>query len=244
MNSNATEQPVSVIEQHKSKIELNYNELFNKGLCVGAKDTSSLTQQFREIKRTVIDFAFDRNDSEKAKNNLVMVTSPNKGEGKTFFSVNLALSIALEQNTTVLLVDANINNPSLESVLGFKANRGLMDYLLGEEESIADFMCNTSLDNLKIIPAGKNNFLATEYLASERMALLAKELSERYLDRLVIFDSPELLGVTETHVLASLMGQTLIVAESGKTSIESLQQAQKYLSPDVKIGVVINKVLS
>jgi len=233
---------VSIRNNTSSKIELSKVSLQSKGYCVGEDDGSLLTHQFRRIKRTIINKAFT-SESEKNRN-LVLVTSPNEGEGKTFFSVNLALSIALELDTTVLLIDANVNKPSLNDALGIDPkNNGLMEYLTGEVGSIADVMLETSFKDLKVIPAGALHFRATELLASEKMKQLTEELALRYPDRLVIFDAPHLFGVNETAVLANLMGQAIITVESNKTQMEKLKSVKGIINSNVDVGLVLNKVL-
>ena len=214
----------------------------NNGAIVGNSKDSVLTHQFRGIKRTIINQAFV--NRTQSNDNLVLVSSAKKGEGKTFFASNLALNVAMEKDTTVLLVDSNVINPNLHKLLGFEGGKGLMEYLLNEEQDVANIIYQTTVPNLKVIPAGTPNFLATELLASERMKKLTKELSDRYSDRLVIFDAPPINGVTETPVLASLMGQAILTADASKTDLNALKQATELIDDKVKVGVVVNKVVS
>jgi len=232
---------IQMCPNNSSKIKFSEKLLLEQGFCIGEADDSSLTHQFRRIKRVIINKAFTSSAGDKK--NLVLVTSPNEGEGKTFFCVNLALSVALEQDTTVLLIDANIKKPSLNNALGIEAKKGLMEYLTGEVDSIADVMIETSIRNLKIIPAGEVHFRATELLASEKMKQLTEELALRYPDRLVVFDAPHLIGVNETAVLANLMGQAIITVESNKTQIDNLKLIKSTINDNVDVGVVLNKIL-
>ncbi|OUS23380.1 hypothetical protein A9Q98_14950 [Thalassotalea sp. 42_200_T64] len=207
------------------------------------KEQATLREECRQIKRKLLNNAFGATSKTLDHPNLIMITSSQKNEGKTFISINLALSIALEQDKTVLLVDADVLKPSIPHVLGFKNKPGLIDYLNGDMDSIADIIYETNINNLKILPAGKSHHLANELLASEKMTLLCEELSTRYSDRLVIFDSPPLLGVNETSLLAQLMGQALIVVEENKSSIHEIQQANELLPEHLAKGLVLNKAI-
>lgn len=225
------------------QITLDQEKLVNNGYLTISNNKSEVNEQFRQIKRTILNKAFGTaiHPAVNDKANLVLVTSPNKGEGKTFTAVNLALSSALEKDKTVLLIDANVINPGFYYTLNFNANKGLVEYLIGEVSDLSDVIYDTNIPNLKIIPAGTPNFLTNELLASERMSSLTDELSQRYKDRLVLFDSPELIGVTETSVLSAFVGQAIIVAESGKTSMASIKKAHSMLEKHIEIGVVFNK---
>ncbi|WNC72529.1 XrtA-associated tyrosine autokinase [Thalassotalea psychrophila] len=200
-----------------------------------------LREEFRQIKRKLINNAFGAVSKTLEHPNLVMITSAKANEGKTFVSINLALSIASEQDKTVLLVDADVLKPSILKEFGLQPHRGLIEYLLGDIEDVSSIIYHSNIDNLKIIPAGTPHHLSNELLASERMTTLATELSTRYPDRIVIFDSPPLLGVNETPVLAHLMGQALITVEEGKTSINDVNQASGLLNDKIAKGIVLNK---
>jgi len=173
--------------------------------------------------------------------NLILVTSTRPGEGKTFTSVNLALSIALEQDKTVLLVDADVLRPNVSRTLDISVPVGLTDYLSSDSIDVTDIMFSTSVERLKLIAAGRPHHLSTELLASDKMAALVNDFSSRYPDRIVIFDAPPLLGVNETSVLASMCGQSVVVVEENKTNLNELEKAISMLPPDLAVGFVINK---
>ena len=200
-----------------------------------------INEEFRVIKRKILSNAFGPLAKTLDNSNIVMVSSPNPNEGKTFTAINLALSIAMEKDKTVLLVDADVLRPSVMSTLDQPFENGLMEYLLGEVEDLGDVMYHTSLETLRIIPAGKTHHLSTELLASEKMLETVSEFATRYPDRVVIFDTPPLLGINETAILANLAGQGVIVVQEGKTSLTRLSQAVDQLNPDMAKGFVINK---
>lgn len=201
----------------------------------------TINEEYRAIKRKVLSNAFGPLSKTLNNANIVMVSSPNPNEGKTFTAINLALSIALEQDKTVLLVDADVLRPSVMKTINQPFENGLMEYLLGEVDDLSEVIHHTSLDTLRIIPAGKSHHLSTELLASEKMLDSVSEFAHRYPDRVVIIDSPPLLGINETAILANLAGQAVVVVQEGKTSLTRLSQAVDLLHPDMAKGFVINK---
>jgi len=224
-------------------LQLDKSELEKRGFLIDNGTRKSIKDEFRQIKRKLISNAFGAASKTLHHSNLVMVSSSKPNEGKTFISINLALSIALEQDKTVLLIDADVLRPSINRELGFGAVPGLIEYLLGQKNDISDIMYSTNIDKLKVIPAGEPHHLSNELLASDRMESLASELAERYPDRIVIFDCPPLIGVTETLVLANLMGQALVVVEESKTQIEDIKKATENLNEDLALGLVLNKAI-
>ena len=234
------------VKTHKSDtadIYIDGENLLSRGYMFDAGTRKVTQEEFRQIKRKLLNNAFGGASKTLNNSNLIMVTSSNPNEGKTFISINLALSIALEQDKTVLLVDADVLRPSINRELGFDSKKGLLEYLLGEIDVLGDIMYGTNIKNLKIIPSGEPHHLTNELLASNRMEELAKELAERYPDRIVIFDCPPILGVTETPVLSNLMGQAVIVVEESKTRVEHIKTASSMLNDEMAIGLVMNKAL-
>jgi protein-tyrosine kinase len=230
-------------EINKETIVLNGERLTERGFIYSSGSSHQIQEEFRHIKRKLINNAFGPAAKTLKHSNLIMVSSSNPNEGKTFISINLALSIALEQEKTVLLVDADVLRPSIHRELEFESKQGLLEYLLDEVHSLSDVIYNTNVANLKLIPAGKPHHLTNELLASKKMATLAKELAERYSDRIVIFDCPPILGVTETPVLSSLVGQAVVVVEESKTKLDDVKKAVSQLDEDIALGFVMNKTV-
>ncbi|WP_156413631.1 XrtA-associated tyrosine autokinase [Lacimicrobium alkaliphilum] len=228
-------------DKNRLVLELNLNE---EDFVTPSSNRSRVSEEFRAIKRKVLNNAFGPLSQTLNNPNIIMVTSSNPGEGKTYTAVNLALSIALEQDKTVLLVDADVLRPNVMRTLGIDAAPdGLMEYLLGETDDVADVMYHTNVEKLRVIPAGKSHHLSTELLASEKMEETVQEFASRYPDRVVIVDTPPLLGINETAVLANLAGQALIVVEESKTKLADLNSAVETLDPDMAKGFVVNKSL-
>ncbi|MCE0556620.1 XrtA-associated tyrosine autokinase [Motilimonas sp. E26] len=216
-------------------------KLKQQGYLVDSNERSNTHEEFRFVKRRVLKTAFGPLKDTLTHSNLVLVTSTLSNEGKTFTAMNLALSIAMEQEKTVLLVDADVLNPSVCNEFGVQVQAGLIDYLLGKTSSLKEIIYNTNIPNLRLMPAGRKHHLTSELLASERMESLANELAERYSDRVIIFDAPPLLGINETQALTSFVGQQLVVVEENKTPLHSLESAISLLNQDRAIGLVLNK---
>ena len=228
---------------NKLELVIDKASLEERGYLIDNGARKSIKDEFRQIKRKLLNNAFGMASKTLHHSNLIMVSSAKPNEGKTFVAINLALSIALEQDKTVLLIDADVLRPSIMRELGIEENLGLIDYLLGKSEQVSDIIYNSDIDKLKLIPAGKPHHLSNELLASEKMANFASELANRYPDRVVIFDCPPLIGVTETLVLANLMGQALIVVEESKTPIANILAATEHLNEDLALGLVLNKAI-
>lgn len=244
-NTDATTDTDRQISEPKNTdlIMLNGERLTERGFIYSSNSAHHIQEEFRHIKRKLLNNAFGPAAKTLKHSNLIMVSSSNPNEGKTFVSINLALSIALEQDKTVLLVDADVLRPSLHRELEFEIKQGLLEFLLDEVPKLSSIIYNTNIPNLKLIPAGKPHHLTNELLASTKMAALAEELAQRYPDRIVIFDCPPILGVTETPVLSSLVGQAVIVVEESKTKIDSVKKAVSQLNEDIAMGFVMNKTV-
>ena len=170
-----------------------------------------------------------------------MVTSAYSGEGKSFCAINLAMSIAAERDTYVLLVDADVAKPSIPSELQIQTSAGLMDCLVDPHLDVGEVVLPTNVDRLSVLPAGRRHEQATELLASAAMGTLVDHLSSRYDDRIIIFDSPPMLMTTEARVLASYMGQIVMVVEAGRTPRDAVSDALAALGSPQMVGMVLNK---
>jgi protein-tyrosine kinase len=215
-------QSVSVLSRH---VEINLEALSKAGIVSPNAPRSQVADQFRVIKRPLISNAMGKGASVIANGNLIMVTSALPGEGKSFTAINLALSIATELDNTVMLVDADVARPSVLRVLGLPAGPGLLELLLDESEDMSRMLLKTNIDKLSILPSGSPHERATELLASDSMTRLLNDMAKRYPDRIIIFDSPPLLLTTESRVLATHMGQIVMVVKAESTLQEDVLNA-------------------
>jgi protein-tyrosine kinase len=225
----------------KEPVRLHLESMRLKGLLTPDSKQSTTGEEFRVIKRPLIANAFGKGTAPVRNGKRIMVTSAFPGEGKSFCAINLAMSIAAERDQKVLLIDADVARPSIPRELGISAEAGLMDWLIDGKLDVADLVLATNVDKLSILPAGRRHQSATELLASTSMSRLLEQISSRYPDRICIFDSPPLLVTTEARVLASYMGQIVMVVEAGRTPRDIVMEALSTIESNEVIGLVLNK---
>ncbi|MDE3042038.1 MAG: CpsD/CapB family tyrosine-protein kinase [Nitrospirota bacterium] len=173
--------------------------------------------------------------------NVLGVTSPGHGEGKTLTAVNLAVSLAMETTQTVLLVDSDLRSPSIHEVFGLKDCPGLADYLL-DNEPVEDLLVHTGIGHFVLLPAGRAVSNSTEILTSPKMLALVEELKHRYPSRIVIFDLPPLLHTADVLAFSPYTDALLLVVEEGKTTAEEVQRALSLVKNSRPVlGTVLNK---
>src|SRR5688572_3197959 len=221
--------------------ELDLARLKDAGMVTPDAARSQIFEEFRLIKRPLLKNALDQGPTPIRRGNLIMVTSCMPGEGKSFCSLNLAMSIAMEMDHTVLLIDADVAKPSIPRMLGIEGGLGLMDVLLEDNLPISQALIRTNIDKLQLLTAGRHDPNATELLGSGSMRDLLDEMSRRYSDRIIIFDSPPLLATTESRVLASQMGQVVVVVEAGKTTQQNLREGLHHLEGCETVSLLLNK---
>jgi len=223
------------------RVELDLAMLESTGIVTPNAPRSHIADEYRVIKRPLISNAMGRGAAALTHGNLIMVTSAMSGEGKSFTSVNLAMSIATELDHTVMLVDADVARPSILRMLGLPDGPGLLDLLEGKAE-MSGVLMKTNIDKLTILPSGTPHARATELLASDAMRLLLDDISRRYPDRIVIFDSPPLILTTEARVLATQMGQVVMVVQADKTLQADVQHALATIESCPVKMMLLNKV--
>ena len=210
-------------------------------LVPGSRLGQDIQDDYRRIKRPLVSNAVGRNKSMVDRGNLILVTSSIPGEGKTYTSVNLALSISQEMDTTVLLVDCDVARQGASKMLGIEKVCGLVDVLESDDLTIGDVLLQTDIPKLRFVSAGKQNEYVAELLTSQRMVNLVNEMASRYSDRIIIFDGPPLLPVPQTQVLAGLVGQVVFVIEAGKTPQSVVEEALELIPEEQATGLVMNK---
>ena len=207
-------------------VYIDLERLAHMGFVTPDQQRTSISEEYRVIKRPLLRNASSiRGTSRVTQGNLIMVTSALPGEGKSFTALNLAMSMAMELDHSVLLVDADVSKPSILKQMGLPPERGLMDVLVDGTLDLPDVILRTNIEKLRVLPAGTATQRATELLASEGMNRLLDEMASRYPDRIIVFDSPPLLVTTESRVLATHMGQIVVVVEAERTTHAALKQA-------------------
>lgn len=234
-NGKQNEQPVQF------SIEVDLEGLVNEGLLPREADRGAVAQQFRRIKRPVLNLAFGANLPKVANPNVIMITSALPRSGKTFCALNLAISISHERDLAAVLVDADVLKPNITRSLGLESRPGLIEHLLEPEIGFEDILVDTDLQDLVVVPAGRQHGEATELLASRRMKAFISKLSERFPSRAIIVDTPPLLITNEAQVLAEHMGQIVVVIEAGVSTHDAVLQTLASLNRDKPINAILNK---
>ncbi|MGQ9688715.1 MAG: CpsD/CapB family tyrosine-protein kinase [Desulfobaccales bacterium] len=174
--------------------------------------------------------------------NLLMLTGPQPGEGKTLTAINLAVSLSQEIDKTVLLVDANLRRPTIHEYLGLPEGPGLRDYLTGDKTIPELLVHPEGFAKFVVLPGGRPIAEAAELISSPMMAALVEELKHFYPDRYVIFDLPPMLSFADALAFAPLVDGIILVVEMGKTPREDIQRCLELLKEFPLLGTVLNKV--
>lgn len=243
----STEQSSAQPDGHRPmspRLDLDLVRLASLGYLQPSDPDSTLANEFRKIKRPLIQACQGKLAAPVPNANRLMITSSVPGEGKSYVALNLALSIAMERDSTVLLVDADTTRRSLSRLLGLGSRPGLLDVLSRDQVALPDVLVRTNLPRLTLLPAGEARRHATELLASAAMEDLIEELASRYTDRILIFDTPPLLGASEPAALAAHMGQIIVVVEADKTTHRILAQALATIQSCPFVTTVLNKTSS
>ena len=212
-------------------IRVSSDALSDHGLQLSGINNELLAQQYRRIKRPLLNFAFGELGLGARNSNVVMVASALPQSGKTFCSYNLALSIARERDIGAVLVDADVLKPNISRAFGIADRIGLIDYLLQRDITLEEILVGTDLHDVVLVPAGQQHEEATELLASRRMEQFIAELSQRFPLRAVVVDTPPLLLTNEAHVLAEHMGQIVFIIEfyCWRVTFRSIKQNNEFL---------------
>lgn len=222
-------------------VTVDRERLREAGLLAPEEQERFIADQYRLIKRPILNLATGIAADRPENANLVMIASALPGDGKTFTAINIALSIALEKDTSVLLVDADVAKPHISELFGMTGEPGLIDVLADKSSKIDRAIIRTDVAGLSLLPAGSQDDHATELLASRRMAQVVDSLSASMPNRVVIFDSPPLLVTSESRVLAGRMGQIALVICAGKTPQHAVVSAIDSLDQDKPVNLILNQ---
>jgi len=222
-------------------ILLDHPALRAAGVLPPVAQDSRITRQFRQIKRPLLANAIGRGAQRIENGQLIVVTSALPGEGKTFMSFNLALSLAIERDLKIVLVDADIPKPQLTRLFGLQTEPGLLDALRDSSLEVESLILATDVAGLSVLPAGVFSSDSTELLASGRMEVMSRALCKRDPRRLVLFDSPPVLLTSESSALAQAAGQVLFVVRAGVTSQSDVLSALSHVGERPCVSLVLNQ---
>jgi len=215
-------------------VEIDRDTLYHNGLIVPEEPVTGLLEEFRIIKRELLAGARRSRDGASRR---ILLSSPHEGEGKTYCAANLAIALSAERDIEVLLVDADVMDPSIARVFGIEDGPGFMDALADPAQNPEELAIETDIDGLFIMSAGSSSVLDTEYLASARTEEVLDRLTRSAPNRFVIFDTPPALAASPAAELAAHVGQALLVVRADQTGRAAIDDAQQLLSacPDLKL---------
>jgi exopolysaccharide/PEP-CTERM locus tyrosine autokinase len=228
------------LQSSLSRVSIDFSKLCEQGLFPPVDQQREVADQYRIIKRPLLDNASGTGAYLAPDANLIMVTSALPGDGKTFTCLNLALSMANEKDKSVLLVDADVVKPHISTLFDLHERPGLVDLLINRDLNIKQTVVPTSVNNLWLLPAGREEANAAELLASRRMETVVKALSEQGSNWIILFDSPPILATSEARVLARSMGQIVLVVRAGKTPQDAVIDAASSFDISKPVSVVLN----
>jgi receptor protein-tyrosine kinase len=236
--------PAPAVEKHSKTsrtVVLDTARLALAGTVDWNSDRTPVMEELRLIKRRLLRKAFPEDRPENSTSHLVMITSAKPREGKTFTSTNIAISISMEEDYNVLLVDADIRRQALRQNLGLEANQGFVDLLLNPSLDMADVLLRTNIPRLSVLPAGTMSDRAPELLASARMRDLIDDMARRYHDRIILFDTAPCLVSSDAATLAAHVGQVVFVVEAEQTQQHEIIAALNLISACPDISFILNK---
>jgi protein-tyrosine kinase len=221
-----------------TRLTVDLNSMRAAGYLPEEEQDRQFADQYRQIKRPLIQKALATGAVEPR---VIMVTSALPGDGKTFTSINLALSMARERDISVLLVDADFPKPHVSRIFGLQREPGMLEALVDENLSIESLVVSTDIRGFSLLPAGKPVDGSSELVSSERMRHLIKALCAHNPRRIVLLDSPPLLVTTEGRALVNLAGQLVLVVRAGQTPKQAVEEAISLFNPQQAGGIVLNE---
>ena len=213
--------------------------LAEAGYILPDAPVTGLAEEFRIVKRQLL-LGVGRPGLSAEKSRFILICSAQPDEGKTFCAVNLALSLASEKDVDVLLVDGDFSKPEILSTLGLEGEKGLIDAIADPGIDPESLVIQTDISGLSVLPAGRHVNNVTELLASGRTREVLAALTGANPRRLVLFDSPPALVASPATVLATHVGQLVLVVRADRTTEADLKEAVGLLSGCEDISLILN----
>lgn len=231
----------------EKRVRVDNDRLRANSLLPPEHQQRELAHQYRTLKRPLIRNAFESGAPPAGSGSslrLIMVSSALPGEGKTFTSLNLAMSLALEKDHSVILVDGDVPKPHITRTFGLMKEPGLLDALTDPGLAIESVVVPTDMPGLSILPVGHRAEAAPELLASARMRQVITRLEQLDPQGFVVVDSPPILLTSEARVLASLFGQVVLVVHAGTTQQKAVMEAIELIGEGPRVGLVLNQAVA
>ncbi len=221
------------LPEHRQPVEIS-SANWDERLDMAVNDNNYLPEVFKTLRSRIL-HPLDG----QAIPRTIMVTSAIPKEGKSFVSANLGISLAHGMDQHCMLVDCDLRKPTMAKLFGLDNRVGLVDYLR-DDVMLSELIAKTTIKTLSVLPSGKSPANPAELLGSSRMAALVDELSERYEDRIIIFDSPPLLLAAETSVLAGQVDAVILVVRQSGSGKAQIQKILDVIGTERILGIVFN----
>jgi capsular exopolysaccharide synthesis family protein len=229
-----TQTEIYKVQYSQTKVVEVSEDVFRKNRIISAVPQHDMKDAYRMLRTRVLQGMRGNNWNSLA------VTGPASGCGKTLTAINLAVSLAMEVTSTVVLVDLDLRNPSIHKYFDYEPEYGISDYLY-DDVPIEKILFSPSVDRLVVLPGRTGIHNSSEMLRSPKMLSLVDELKNRYPDRYVIVDLPPVLAADDALSFSPYIDAMLLVAEDGSTKTEHLEKALEVLRDAQIIGTVLNK---
>jgi protein-tyrosine kinase len=224
-----------------NRLVIDVNSLRAGGYLPEAVKDRQFADHYRRIKRPLIEKALS-DDSAGGEPRIIMVASAVPGDGKTFTSINLALSMAMERDISVLLVDSDVAKRHITDIFRLQERKGLLDALTDPRLDPEALVVPTSLRGFSILPVGTRVEGTAELVSSNRMRQIVTSLCARNPRRILLLDSPPLLITNEGRALVKIAGQVVLVVRAGETPRHAVQAAIGMFDEKQAGGVILNQV--
>lgn len=225
------------IDYERTRVVPTSSEVLQRNRIIAGHDDDPSFESFRILRTQLLARL------EALGGNAVAVCGASQGEGKTLVAVNLAISVARQVNRSALLVDLDLRNPSVHHCFGIHPAAGISDHLAGEAPLEA-CLINPGIERLVLLPQVARIADSSELLAAPRMAALARELKERYPDRIVVFDCPPLLMTNDSLIIMDYADGCLLVIQEGRTRRAQVERAVELIGEERFLGSVLNNARS
>jgi protein-tyrosine kinase len=227
--------------KHAKSMDLGMVGLRTAGYLPEEGKERPFADHYRRIKQPLVEKALSGATALREPR-IIMITSALPGDGKTFTSLNLALSMALERDISVLLVDCDVAKRHASAIVSLAEEPGLLDALADDSVDIESLVVQTNVSGLSFLPAGKRTEMTAELLSSNRMRQIMATLCARDPRRIMLLDSPPLLITNEGRTLVKIAGQVVLVVRSGQTPRQAVQDAVALFDPQQAGGLILNQV--
>lgn len=228
------DQQPSLIQYTNTKVTRSSPDLLRQRRTIMGLKNDPHINIFRQLRTRVL------KRLRENKWNSLAITSATPNAGKSFVIANLAIALAMEVNQTVLVVDADLRNPSLGWFFGLDVEKGLLDYLNGDTP-LAEILINPGFQRLVVLPGKGHTTHSSELLSSPKMVALVNDMKSKYDSRIILFDLPPLLTSDDTMLFMPNFDAALFVVEDGNNTAEDIRRSLQILEGTELMGIVLNK---